>query len=239
VAQGLVSQQEHDTARIAHRTAQAALDASRRRFAQAEREAEQAEAEVRARQLAVEQARRRTEETDAAVREAEAQQAQVPVKEAGAGRAAAALEQAGADLAAAELQLAKTRIRAPVDGVVSKKTVEPGQLVQPGQPLMAVVPLHGVWVVANFKETQLTRLRPGQRATVRVDTFPDRVFHGTVESISAGTGARFSLLPPENATGNWVKVVQRVPVKIVLDDRHSNPHLLRPGMSASVTVDLR
>ena len=104
---------------------------------------------------------------------------------------------------------------------------------------MAIVPIHGVWVVANFKETHLTRVRPGQRAIVRVDTFPDRVFGGTVESISAGTGARFSLLPPENATGNWVKVVQRVPVKIILDDYHANPHLLRPGMSATVTVELR
>jgi membrane fusion protein (multidrug efflux system) len=162
----------------------------------------------------------------------------VPVKEAGAGRATAAVEQAEADLAAAELALAKTRLRAPADGVVSKKSVEVGQLVQAGQPLMAVVPLHGVWVVANFKETQVARLRLGQRVTVAVDTFPDRVFHGSVESISAGTGSRFSLLPPENATGNWVKVVQRVPVKIVLDGYKANPHILRPGMSATVTVRL-
>src|SRR5206468_9215833 len=114
-----------------------------------------------------------------------------------------------------------------------------GQFVQPGQPLLAVVPLHDVWVVANFKETQLARVRPGQRTAVAIDTFPDRVFHGTVESISAGTGSRFSLLPPENATGNWVKVVQRVPVKILLDGYKANPHVLRPGMSASVTIDVR
>lgn len=239
VSQGLVSRQEHDTAQIGQRTAQAALEASRRRLTQAEREADQAEAELRTRTLGVEQARRRAEEAEALLAEAESQRAQVPVKEAGAGRAAAALQQAQADLAAAELQLAKTRLRAPADGVVAKKTVEPGQMVQPGQPLMAIVPIHGVWVVANFKETQLTRVRPGQRAVVRVDTVPDRVFGGTVESISAGTGARFSLLPPENATGNWVKVVQRVPVKIILDDYYANPHLLRPGMSASVTVELR
>jgi len=136
------------------------------------------------------------------------------------------------------LQLAKTRVRASVSGVVSKKSVEVGQLVQPGQPLMALVPLRGIWVVANFKETQVARIRAGQRATIRVDTFPDRVFHGAVDSISAGTGARFSLLPPENASGNWVKVVQRIPVKIVLDRYDANPHLLRPGMSATVTVDL-
>jgi membrane fusion protein (multidrug efflux system) len=104
--------------------------------------------------------------------------------------------------------------------------------------LLALVPLDRVWVVANFKETQLGRIRPGLRATVRVDTFPDRVYTGRVDSISAGTGARFSLLPPENATGNWVKVVQRVPVKIVLDGYRANPHVLRPGMSATVRVEL-
>jgi membrane fusion protein (multidrug efflux system) len=238
VAQGLISVQEHDTAETAERTAAAVLEATRRRLAQAEREAEQAAAEQRTRELGVQQAGRRAREAEAQLAEAESQRAQVPVKEAGAGRATAAVEQAEADLAAAELALAKTRLRAPADGVVSKKSVEVGQLVQAGQPLMAVVPLHGVWVVANFKETQVARLRLGQRVTVSVDTFPDRVFHGSVESISAGTGSRFSLLPPENATGNWVKVVQRVPVKILLDGYKANPHILRPGMSATVTVRL-
>jgi membrane fusion protein (multidrug efflux system) len=239
ITQGLVSVQDHDTAETGHRAAEASLEATRRRLAQAEREAEQAEAEVRTRVLGVGHAQRRTEEAQAHLAEAESQRAQVPVKEAQAGRATAGLEQTRADLAAAELQLAKTRVRAPVDGTVSKKTVEPGQLVQPGQPLLAIVPLQGVWVIANFKETQLGRVRPGQRATVRVDSFTDRVFEGTVESISAGTGSRFSLLPPENATGNWVKVVQRVPVKIVLESYRANPHVLRPGMSATVTIALR
>ncbi len=237
--QGLVSRQEHETAEIAERAAAGGLDATRRRLTQAEREAEQAAAEVRTRELTAEQARRRAQEAEALLAEAESQRAQVPMKEAGAGRAAASVEQAQADLAAAELGLAKTAVRAPVDGVVSKKTVELGQLVQAGQPLLAVVPLQGVWVVANFKETQIARIRPGQRATIRVDTFADRVFHGTVESISAGTGSRFSLLPPENATGNWVKVVQRVPVKIVLDGDRPNPHILRPGMSATVTIHVK
>jgi membrane fusion protein (multidrug efflux system) len=239
VAQGLVSVQDHDTAQTTERTARATLDAVQRRLTQAEREAEQAAAEERTRELAVGQATRRARETEAQLTEAESQRAQVPMKEAGAGRAAASVEQARADLAAAELQLAKAKVRAPVDGVVTKKTVEVGQLVQAGQPLLAIVPLHGVWVVANFKETQVARIRPGQRVTVSVDTFPDRTFRGVVDSISAGTGSRFSLLPPENATGNWVKVVQRVPVKVVLDGYHANPHILRPGMSASVTVELR
>jgi membrane fusion protein, multidrug efflux system len=238
-AQGLVSQQDHETAEIGERAARAALDATRRRLAQAEREAEQAAAEVRTRELTADHAQRRTREAAALLSEAESQKAQVPMKEAGAGRAGAEVQQGQADLAAAELQLAKSRVRAPVDGIVSKKTVEPGQLVQPGQPLLAIVPLHGVWVVANFKETQVGRIRPGQRATVVVDTFPDRLLHGTVDSISAGTGSRFSLLPPENATGNWVKVVQRVPVKILLDGYKPNPHVLRPGMSATVTIDVR
>jgi membrane fusion protein (multidrug efflux system) len=238
-AQGLVSTQEHDAAQTADRAAAATLEAARRRLAQAEREAEQAAAEVRTRELAADQAERRAREARAHLAEAQSNRAQVPMKEAGAGRAAASVEQARADVAAAELQLAKTRVVAPADGVVSKKTVEPGQLVQPGQPLLAVVPLHGIWVVANFKETQVGRIRPGQRVTVSVDTFPDRVFHGAVDSISAGTGARFSMLPPENATGNWVKVVQRVPVKVLLDGYRPNPHILRPGMSATVTVHLR
>jgi membrane fusion protein (multidrug efflux system) len=125
-----------------------------------------------------------------------------------------------------------------MDGVVSKKTVEVGQVVQMGQPLMAIVHLQSVWVVANFKETQLARVRPGMQVTVAVDGLPGEIFPGTVESISAGTGSRFSLLPPENATGNWVKVVQRVPVKIVLDRPAGNPHTLRAGMSAHVTIRL-
>jgi membrane fusion protein (multidrug efflux system) len=237
--QGLIAAQEHDVARTAHRAALATLDAARRRLGQAERDAEAASAETRRRDFAVQQAERRVEEAEALMADALSQQAQVPVKEAAAGRAGASVEQAQAELAAAELQLAKTRIVAPVGGTVAKKTVEPGQMVQVGQPLLAIVPLESVWVVANLKETQVGRVRPGQPVTIHVDTFPDRVFRGRVDSISAGTGARFSLLPPENASGNWVKVVQRVPVKIVLEEYRANPHLLRAGMSATVTIDVR
>ena len=127
-----------------------------------------------------------------------------------------------------------------MDGIVSKKTVEVGKVVQVGQPLLALVPLADVWVVANFKETQLSRVKPGQVADVEIDTFPGKRFRGTVDSLSAGTGARFSLLPPENATGNWVKVVQRIPVKIRLDAKEfGNPHTLRAGMSAYVTIKVK
>jgi membrane fusion protein (multidrug efflux system) len=114
--------------------------------------------------------------------------------------------------------------------------VEPGQVVQAGQPLMAVIPLDTVWVIANFKETQLRDMRPGQRATVTVDAYGGREYAGKVDSLAPATGARFSLLPPENATGNFVKVVQRVPVKIVFDAGQDPEHVLRPGMSVTPTV---
>jgi membrane fusion protein (multidrug efflux system) len=145
-----------------------------------------------------------------------------------------------ADLAYAELQLEHTEVRSALDGVVSKRSVELGQVVQMGQPLLAIVPLQDVWVVANFKETQLKRIRPGMKAVVEVDGYPDKAYAGVIDSMSAGTGARFSLLPPENATGNWVKVVQRVPVRIHLDGKVvGNPHTLRAGMSVVVTIRVR
>jgi len=141
-------------------------------------------------------------------------------------------------LAAAELNLSYTRIVSPSAGKVTRKSVELRSYVRVGQPLMAIVP-NQVWVTANFKETQLTRMRPGQKVAIRVDTYPGRIFPGRVDSLQAGTGARFSLLPPENATGNYVKVVQRVPVKIVFDDPPEALPPLSPGMSVVPAVDLR
>jgi membrane fusion protein (multidrug efflux system) len=117
--------------------------------------------------------------------------------------------------------------------------VEIGQVVQAGQPLLAVVPLEDVWIVANFKESQLKRIRPGQPAVVAVDAYGGREYRGKVDTIAAATGARFSVLPPENATGNYVKVVQRVPVKIVLEGGQDPEHLLRPGMSVVPTIFIR
>jgi membrane fusion protein (multidrug efflux system) len=237
---GFVSQRDYEQAEMVAGTAAATLEATQRRLSQAEKEAQQAEAALTSRILGANQAKQRINEARAALGRVESQRRQVIVKEAEIQRAVAALSQAQADLAFAELQLAHAEVRAPGDGVVSKKSVEVGQVVQMGQPLMALVPLRDVWVVANFKETQLSRVRPGMPATVEVDTFPGEVFHGTVDSLSAGTGARFSLLPPENATGNWVKVVQRVPVKIRLDPRElGNPHTLRAGMSAYVVIRVR
>src|SRR3984893_9912539 len=237
---GFVAQRDFDQAEMTAGTAAATLEATQRRLNQAEKEGQRAEAARPSRILAANQAKQRINEARAALGRVESQRRQVIVKEAEIQRAIAALSQAQADLAFAELQLAHAEVRAPGDGVVSKKSVEVGQVVQMGQPLLALVPLRDVWVVANFKETQLSRVRPGMRATVEVDTFPGEVIHGTVDSLSAGTGARFSLLPPENATGNWVKVVQRVPVKIRLDPRElGNPHTLRAGMSAYVVIQVR
>lgn len=152
--------------------------------------------------------------------------------------AKAQAELARKKLDAARLDLSYARIVSPSAGKVTRKSVEIRSYVRVGQPLMAIVP-DEVWVTANFKETQLTRMRPGQKAVIRVDAYPGRTFPGHVDSIQAGTGARFSLLPAENATGNYVKVVQRVPVKIVFDDPSEALPPLSPGMSVVPAVDLR
>jgi membrane fusion protein, multidrug efflux system len=162
-----------------------------------------------------------TQERDTNVATAQSSRAAVQADE-------AAVEQA-------ELNLGYTKITAPIDGYVTKEAVAIGDYLQVGQTLMALVPPR-VWVMANFKETQLRDMRPGQPATVSVDAYPGLQLQGRVDSIQAGSGAAFSLLPPENATGNYVKVVQRVPVKIVLDEQHQVQHVLGPGMSVVPTV---
>ena len=147
------------------------------------------------------------------------------------GDSQAKVRQKRAVLAESELKLSYTRIYATSDGFITRKSVEQGNVVQAGQPLLALVQLSGAWITANYKERQLTHIRPGLKVEFTVDSFPGRKFTGRVESIMAGTGAAFSLLPPENATGNYVKVVQRIPVKITID-RDSDPdRLLRVGMS--------
>jgi membrane fusion protein (multidrug efflux system) len=246
-ARELVARQFVEHAEAEARAAEAHLRAAEERVAQTQRDVEAAEAEVRLReagfepqQLGLRTAEARSVEARALQLQAEALAREVGVREAERDLAEAQLREAEADLALALLNLEFTVIRAPLAGVVTRKAVEVGQVVQPGQTLLNLVSLDEVWVVANFKETQLRRLRPGLRAEVVVDSFPDRRWRGTVQSISAGTGARFSLLPPENATGNWVKVVQRIPVRIALEGHApGNPHALRAGMSAVVTVHLR
>jgi membrane fusion protein, multidrug efflux system len=149
------------------------------------------------------------------------------------------IRQKEAMLEEALLRKGYTKIYAPVGGQVSKKAIEVGNQVQAGQPVMAIVPMDDIWVVANYKETQLENVKPGQEVEVRVDTYPDKKFMGKVDSIMAGTGAVFSLFPPENATGNYVKVVQRIPVKIVFDQNIDREHTLRVGMSVEPTILLR
>ena len=151
---------------------------------------------------------------------------------------AATIKQREATLKAAQLSQGYARISAPVDGFVTKKSVEVGNQIQPGQPLMAVVSLDNVHVIANFKETEIEKIKPGLKVDVRVDTYPGKVFPGKVESIMAGTGSVFSLFPPENATGSYVKVVQRIPVKIVLENNADPSHVLRVGMSVAPTIIL-
>jgi len=148
------------------------------------------------------------------------------------------IRQREAALQRAELNRGYTKICAPADGYITKRTVEIGNQVQAGQPLMAIVPLNqeDIWITANYKETQLKKVKPGQRVEIKVDTYPGHVFYGKVDSVMAGTGAVFSLFPPENATGNFVKVVQRVPVKIILDKGSDPDHLLRIGMSVVPTI---
>ena len=176
-------------------------------------------------------------ELDAATAGATASTAQHAASE-GQYKAALAQEKlAEAELKNAELQLSWTTVKAPADGQVSKKNIEPGQLVSPGQLLIAVVNRNDLKVIANFKETQLKQMRVGQPVIIHVDAFPDKEFKGHVDSISAGTGAQFTLLPPDNASGNFVKVTQRVPVKIVFDEKPDA--LLAAGMNVIVEVKVK
>ena len=175
----------------------------------------------------------------AAHSQARAAQAEVSGASAGVRTAEAKLAAAQAEVAAAQLQLSYTAITAPASGRVSKRTVEVGQLVSPGQALMSLVDERAVWVVANMKETQLDDIVVGQPVEVEVDAYKGRTFTGRVESIQGATGARFALLPPDNATGNFTKVVQRIPVRIAFDRPPADAPPLRPGMSVEVAVDTR
>ncbi len=231
IAKDEISQQQYDAAVAASDAARATVESAQA----AVTEATQGIAVAESRRA---QAAGALEQTHADLRSARTAPEQVAVTKARAQSAAARVQQAKAALDMAQLNLEYTTVKAPSAGRVSKKSVEPGQVTQPGQPLLAIVPVEDVWITANFKETQLHRMRPGQPVSVSVDAFGRRLT-GRVESVAAATGARFSLLPPENASGNYVKVVQRIPVKIVLDRGQDPEHLLRPGMSVVPTVYTR
>ena len=245
VPQHAASQESLDDAAAAHEVAQADIAAAQQRVHAQEAAIRQAQAAVAAASSALKQTQAAVAGRLAALKRAEAQLASAKSAPQQVAQSRSETEVAGAEVARAEaevqqanLNLSYTRIYAPTSGHVTRKSVEPGAYVQIGQSLMAVVE-PDVWVVANFKETQLTKMRPGQPASVVVDIYPGVEFAAHVDSIQRGSGARFSLLPPENATGNFVKVVQRVPVKIVFDDpKQVAEHLLGPGMSVVPTVDI-
>ena len=209
-----ISQQQFDAAVAADQAAKATVDAAIANVAAAQARVLQAQAAVRSAQTAPQQ---------------------VEVMRSRAGAAEAAVQRAQAAVAQAQLNLQYTIIHAPVSGVVSQRNAEVGQTIQAAQPIFGVVDIDNLWVTADFKETQLKNMHPGQSARVHVDAFA-RTYTGHIDSIGGATGARFSLLPPENATGNYVKVVQRVPVKIVFDKGQDPEHRLRPGMSVEPTV---
>jgi membrane fusion protein (multidrug efflux system) len=188
--------------------------------------------------LAQAQARSAAADLQSAQSQVQSAQAQVTLSKADVETADASVKQAEARLKQAELNLSYTKITAPFDGRITARSVQNGNYVQPGQALFALVPRY-VWVTANFKETQLTDMRPGQPVDVHIDAYPQQNFKAKVDSLQAGTGAKFSLLPPENAVGNYVKVVQRVPVKIVFDEDLPTNLDIAPGLSVEPTVKVK
>jgi membrane fusion protein (multidrug efflux system) len=225
---GEISKQQYDAAKANADATASALKADQEKLSQAQRNVEVVKAQLDAAKARVMQAR-------AGVEGAQADKKQVSMRTADAQAKVAKVAEARASLDAALLNLSYTEVVAPVDGVATHKQVEPGQIVQAGQGLLVVVPLQDVWVTANFKETQLRKMKAGQKAEVKVDTY-GKTFSGHVDSIAGATGGVLSLLPPENATGNYVKVVQRIPVKIVLDPVSADKAVLRPGMNVDATV---
>jgi membrane fusion protein (multidrug efflux system) len=231
VAKDEVSKQQFDAAVSADQSAKASVESAQAAIGEAQANVEVSEAKrLQAEGLV-------TDAKSQATAAATAPE-QVAMTEAKAKGADAQVLQARAVVDQAKLNLERATVRAPTAGVVSRKSVEVGQIIQTGQPLMALTALESVWVVANFKETQLNDIRIGQKADVSVDAY-GRHYTGHVDSIAAATGATFSLLPPDNASGNFVKVVQRVPVKILIENGQNAEAVLRPGMSVNATVYLK
>jgi len=225
---GEISKQQFDAAKANADATASALLADEQHLAQAQRNIDIMRAQL-------ESAKAHVDGAKANVYSARANEKSVQMRSADAQAKLASVDRARAALEAAKLNLSYCDIVAPVDGVATHKSVEPGQIVQTGQGLLVVVPLHNVWVTANFKETQLRDMKAGQKAYIKSDTY-GKTFTGHVDSIAGATGAVLSLLPPENATGNYVKVVQRVPVKIILDPISPDVAVLRPGMNVEATV---
>ncbi len=245
---GDISKQLLDQGLTALQTAQAQLDAARKQTEAAASRVGEAQANVAVAQQNYQQSVAQIDLTQSQVNEsagrlqdAQAAPERIAVSETQVGTSAANIETARAAVSQAELDLTYTKIFAPEDGFIARKNIEVGQYVQPGAALMAISRSNEIWVTANFKETQLELMRVGQAVEIKVDAYPNEKFEGKIESFQAGTGARFSVLPTENATGNYVKVVQRVPVKIVFDRQPDDDkaHLLAPGMSVEPSVKVR
>jgi len=228
VAKEEISRQQYDAVVAAAANANAAVDS-------AQSQVKEAQQDISVAQAMVDQERAHMAEVRSRVAAAKSGPQQVAAKQAQAESSVAAVQQKQAALAQAEIDLGYAVLRAPVAGLVSQRNMEIGQTVAKGQPLVTIVPLNDLWVTANFKESQLKNMRPGQPVDIDVDAY-GKTYKGHVESIAAATGARFSLLPPENATGNYVKVVQRVPVRIFFEPNQDPDHRLRPGMSVIPTV---
>lgn len=240
-----VSRQQLDTAQTAARSAKAKVDAASAALAGAQSLVTELQAAERSAEASLRQAQSQVGESQAMVGEATGKLAEAKTAPQQIALSSAQVETAGADIAQAqaavaqaELDLSHTKIYSPENGVVTKKTVVEGALLSVGEPLLAIVP-DLLYVTANFKETQLDGIRPGQTVEIRVDAYPAKVFAGKVDSIQSGSGAAFSLLPPENATGNYVKVVQRVPVKIVFTEAPDKNYPLGPGMSVVPDVKIK
>jgi membrane fusion protein (multidrug efflux system) len=225
-AKGEIPQQTYTQAVNTQKATAAAVEAARASSAGAEQ--------------AVTQAKTRVAQAQAELQSAETRPQQISAQRSRARAADAETERAATTLQQAELNLQYTVIVAPVSGVIGQRTVQPGQNISPGQQLMTIVPLDSsnIWVTANFKETQLKYMRPGQPVKIHVDTY-GRTYDGKVLNIAGASGTRYSLLPPENATGNYVKVVQRIPVKIIFNAGQDPEHLLRPGMSVEPEVRVK
>jgi membrane fusion protein (multidrug efflux system) len=229
VAKEEISQQQYEASLAAAESLRAQVDSAEAQVKEAEEGVRVAESQLGQHKAALDRAQ-------AEVEAARTGPEQVAARRAHAESSAAKVKQMESAVEQSKLNLQYTVVRAPVSGVVSQRNVEVGQVIQPGQPLFTIVPLDDIWITANFKEDELRDMHPGQRAIIAVDAYGGRKYKGHVDSIAAATGARFSLLPPENATGNYVKVVQRLPVKIVLEEGENRDHLLRPGMSVVPTV---
>ena len=242
---GVITQQDKEHAITSAKTSKADVESAKKKALAAENQVIQAKASQKAAEDYLKQSQSQLEESKALaikatghLKEINVTPQKMAVSQSQYQMNIGELAYLKAGLDKAELQLSYTKVIAPISGKITRKSADVGDYVQIGQPLMAIVPKE-VWVTANFKETQLTKMRPGQSVKIKVDAYPGKVFKGHIDSIQSGTGEKFSLLPPENATGNYVKVVQRVPVKIIFDEPIDSKYNLAPGMSCVPEVHLK